>query len=253
MSFNHDAFDISVLRSDPDAFILGCQKIIRTNVKLYIASRMFSANDEDDIVQTINEELIKKLQTIATQYKSNARLLTYMSVVIRNTCLQIYKQQEKHLTTTPYPEIPPARHSNPLNDMIITDEVRRLQTIVELYHRKRFKLVLCLKLHFRMPVLERDIRNYFPAITKEDKDMLISTFFTAYDTMSVEDVFETIGPMFTKYDGVTTTWKSIRRWTLDHIGRVIILLNGDPPQRAYNEESLKILFDYYVNFHQDNQ
>ena len=61
MSHSHDELDITLLRADPNAFILQCQNIINIFVKKYIGSGMFNGDDKDDIVQSINEVLIKKI------------------------------------------------------------------------------------------------------------------------------------------------------------------------------------------------
>lgn len=244
MPIDQNEFDISLLRRDPDAFLILCQKYIHINVKYYIKRGMFDRSEYDDIVQMVNELLIRKLPSIAAHFSGEVLLRTYVGVVLQNICLQIYRQQKNTVITIPLPETL-AHNSSPEHDLIIEGELKRLHTVLQMYHDDRFKILICFKLHLRIPLQRSDITKWCPAIHDDDRELLMMAFGGMFEEMSVETVFETITRMFNKYEHKKTFGDSTRRWTKAQIVKTLKLLNGNPPQRAHNEETLKILLDKY--------
>ncbi|MDD8018849.1 MAG: hypothetical protein PHP42_10790 [Bacteroidota bacterium] len=244
MPLEHNVFDISLLRKNPDAFILLCQKAIHITVKQYTKSGMFDKEEHDDIIQTVNEKLIEKLPSIAVHFSGEVLLQTYINVVIRRICLQLYKGRNKVVETIPLSEHIQA-DGGPDLDLIIEAEIQRFHTIMQLYQDDRFKMVICFKLHYRLPLRRYEIVRWCPKILKDDKESLMMTFGGMYEEMEVEKVFEEIAAMFNKYEEKAVHGDSIRRWTKAHVEKTIKLLNGTPPRRTHSDESLKILLDKY--------
>ena len=85
--------DIALLHSDPTALVLKYQETIRFIAEQYVRSGMFSPGDTEDVIQSINEGLLERIPAIATHYNKTATLITYLSAIIRNICLQL---REKH-------------------------------------------------------------------------------------------------------------------------------------------------------------
>ncbi len=78
MSSNGNQQDVKLLREQPRELIIKYQDIIHIIVKKYIASNMFLASEYEDIVQTVNEDLLSKSERIREQYNGMALLRTVL-------------------------------------------------------------------------------------------------------------------------------------------------------------------------------
>ena len=244
MPIQHRILDISLLRADPDAFIVACQRIIDIVVRQFIGSGLFDKEDHDDIIQTINERLIHKLHVIDSQYNGLVLFATYLNVVIRNICLQIHRQQKRKKNTIPLFEIT-TEFGEPDNAIFIEEEIQRFRIIIQLFHKKKFRILLCLKIYFRIPIDEKNILNCFPQISDKHHEHLFVLFGTPFETMNGDEIFKTLTNILNIYEGKKNEPDSIRHWILDQITRILILLNGNPPRRAHNLETLKILLEHH--------
>ncbi|NUN70716.1 MAG: sigma-70 family RNA polymerase sigma factor, partial [Bacteroidetes bacterium] len=93
--------DFELLRRDRNRFILQCQRTIAIIVRFHIQKGMFPASEFDDIVQSVNEELIRRLDGVARNFNGSVMLSTYMNVVIRNICLRIHERRLRAPVTEP--------------------------------------------------------------------------------------------------------------------------------------------------------
>jgi len=245
MPHSHDDLNISLLQSDPDAFILQCQKIINIFVKRYISTGMFKPEDKDDIVQSINEALINRLPTIRTQYNGKALLQTYVSAIIQNMCFDIYNSGHESAEQVPFPESKQILYNHPEKNVLIEEEIKRFHSIIQLFHKQRSKVLLCLKVHYQLLLTLDDIDSCFPGISDQHAEFLLSSFGANYDEMKVEDMFEILTQVFNLYQAKKTQSDSLRRWTQHKADEIIQLLNGRPVRSAHNDESLKILLEKY--------
>jgi hypothetical protein len=246
MTTHQNVLELSLLRKDPASFIQECQFIIRKCIDAYRIKGMFAKTDEEDLTQSINEELIRRLPQIENQYNGKVLLNTYVSVIVQNICLKIHRDAAKVIETMPLDEASEFAYETNY-DILIKDEIERLSAILELFHTQRKRLVVCLKVYCRLMFDEEEILNYFPDISEYDKNILMAAFCGPYDEMSVEEIFSIVTVILNKYEGKNNQWDSTRRWTQDRLNRIIMLLNGNPPRHTYTEESFKILLDNYFH------
>lgn len=235
--------EIELLRRDRNEFILQCQHIIALVVNYHIHRGMFPASDHHDIVQSVNVELIRRLDSIERNFNGSVLLNTYMNVVIRNICLRIYERTRRSPVTEPITEYGAALEPEALNPMLLQDEYRRFSILLRLFGTKQAKIVFCFKIYFRMPVTEHDVRRAFDRITDEQRGHLLERFGSGYDDSMEIDNFNIVAPLMNIQEMNATSGRSLRRWTLEQLTRTIALLNGDPPVRSHTKETIKLLLE----------
>ncbi|MCK9407894.1 MAG: hypothetical protein WCX28_04170 [Bacteriovoracaceae bacterium] len=206
---------------------------------------MFAPTQFDDTVQTINEELINRLHRIEQNFNGSVLLNTYMNVVIRNICIRIHEKSRTEIKTEPLTdELIPHDHGN-IHSLMFQDEYRRLAIVLKLYGAKQSKLKFCFKIYFRMPVTGLDVDSTFDTATGVEREYLLQHFGNTFDDTLEIDNFNILAPMMNKQERNNTTGSSLRRWTLEHLSRVIKLLNGTPPVKTHTKETVKILFEQF--------
>ncbi len=246
MQHSHDMLDIALLRSDRNAFILRCQTIIDIVTKNFVKSGLFNAEQLKDVTQTVNEVLIARLPAIERNYNGTSQMVTYINAVIRNICLDIHKKEQKSITAVPVGERDHADDDEPiLTSLIIQDELRRFAVILRLFNRQQPKLLLCLKLYFRLPLTPADITDCFDQLPPEELSGLLALFGSGYDERLESENFNIIAPLMNRKEDSVTSGASLRRWSNEQVIRIIAMLNKGSLQRTHTKETIRTLLDYY--------
>ncbi len=242
--------DIALLQSDPHELILRYQETIGIIVKSYIRSGMFRATEFPDIVQQLNTELLEKIPRIRRQYNGTSLFRTYLSNIIRHSCLNLHKKRQSQPvfidTEGPYITL---ESDGIVDKLLIEHDVLTLRAIIEQFHSERFKLLLCLKLMYRIPINRQDVVKWWPACPERDLTTLVAATASEAGKLTDRHVFELLRPMSNKAEMNTSSADSIRRWTDERILTILGLLNGSPPASAHTRETLGILLeDFFTPF-----
>jgi RNA polymerase sigma factor (sigma-70 family) len=241
--------DVELLRTNPKQLIVKYHKMVEIVVKKYISTGMFEATEFDDIVQSVMESLLSKLPAMQRQYNATSLFKTYLAGIIRNICLKLYHKNTRRVKSV---ELDGSVQSEPddLTDRHLIDHVvSRFRVVVGLYHSQRPKLLLCLKLYFRLPVVAQDIRLPYPLCTPADLESLLRSFDGKYETMNEYEIYEIVTPIMNKYERKSNSADALRKWTHSKIQEIIRILNGDPPRFNFDKETLRILVeDHFVPF-----
>ncbi|MFA6541639.1 MAG: hypothetical protein WCT99_08545 [Bacteroidota bacterium] len=246
MSALQDELDISLLQSDQGAFLMQCQNIVGIVVRKSIASGMFNKTDEEDIVQSVNEILFTKLPSIKSLYSGKSLLQTYVGAVIQNICRDLYWENANTIESVAVWDEKEELTVDPTSEMYFQDELERFKTIMEMYGTTAGKIILCLKIQYRLMITQEEIEQSFPVAFKKYKRTLME-FTGPYEFLSVQQSFELLAAAFNRQERKQTHWDSLRRWTMKKTKRIITLLNGTPPVRAHNYDSVKILLEEYIH------
>jgi RNA polymerase sigma factor (sigma-70 family) len=239
--------DVELLMSDPNALLLKYQETVRIIVKKYIEGGMFRAAEFDDIVQEINVSLLAKISAMQRQYNGKSLFKTYFSVIVRNICLKAHRRGDKDIDFIQedlsgyFVENAHERRS------AIEHEVRRFRTVLSLYDTQRPKLLLCLKLYFRIPVNPEDIRLWYPECSGEDQALFLRHFGLNYDQLSDIDIYKIVTPIMNRNEKRSNSVDAIRKWTDSKVREIIDLLNGRPKRTNHSAETLKILVDDFFS------
>lgn len=238
-----DTLDITLLKNNKHEFILRCQRIIEFIVKRFVTSGMFTSGQFQDTVQSVNEELIRRLESVERNYNGSVLLNTYMNVVIRNICLRIHEHNRTRISMEPLTDELPSHSHDHLNAIVIQEEYRQLALALRLFGAKREKIVLCLRIYFRLSIPEQELRTFFTLLSPDDLSFLQQRFGENFDDTLEIDNFNAVAPFINAQEQNATTGASLRRWTLEYVSRIIALMNGNPPVKAHTKETIKILLE----------
>lgn len=239
--------DVKLLQDNPHALLLKYQETIKIIVKKYIAGGMFKAPEYNDIVQEINVSLLAKIPAMQKQYNGKSLFKTYFSVIVRNICLKIHHRAKKDVDflqedlTDYFVENTHERSS------VIEHELRRFKSILSLYGAQRPKLLFCLKLYFRIPIIEEDVRLWYPKCIAADEIFLMKHFGQSYDRLSDFDIYKLVTPVMNRNEKRTNSVDAMRKWTDSKVHEIIDLLNKRPKNTNHNVETLKILVDDFFS------
>jgi DNA-directed RNA polymerase specialized sigma24 family protein len=239
--------DVELLRSNPHALLLKYQETIRIIVKKYIEAGMFKAPEFEDIVQEINASILAKIPAMQRQYNGRSLFKTYFSVIVRNICLKAHRRGQKDIDFLQEDLSAYFVENSHEKRSVIEHEVSRFRTVLSLYDRQRPKLLLCLKLYFRIPMTPEDIRLWYPECSGEDQAILMGHFGRKYDQLSDIDIYKIVTPIMNRNEKRSNSVDAIRKWTDSKVREIIDLLNKRPKRTNHSVETLKILVDDFFS------
>jgi hypothetical protein len=236
--------DIELLRKSPKELIISFQNLIEIIINQFIKSGKFSQAEQPDIIQQVNEELLKKINKIQQQFNNQSLVRTYMTVVIRNICNDIYRAKRKnieYLCDRPIAILD--NTTDIINSMIIKEEINRLHTVINLYHKQKYKLQLCLKLYFRIPFEFKDFMLIDNRIKVEEYDKFLKDI-NPYQSCNDYTIFNALILIFNALENKENKPDALRKWINLKIDEIISLLNGNTNMYFYTKETLQMLFEY---------
>lgn len=241
--------DIELLQHDPQGLLLRYQATLHIIVRSYVRSGMFRAQDTDDIIQTLNEELLRRLPAIRAQYNGSSLLKTYLSAIVRHLCINIY-----HEGSSQPEEVPLEDHTGAQNPQVtIRYDIEHTRKVFRAvlkqfdYKLELPRLLFLLKLRYRLPIEKEDILKCYPNCSQTDLNGLLKILGRDFEAMQDREIFELITPVLNKADGRANSPEAIRKWTKGRVDSIIELLNGSPPTAAFDEETIKILVEDFFS------
>jgi hypothetical protein len=247
MSYDINQKDIELLKNNPHQLILELQGLLDIIINQFIRSGKFNFTEHDEIKQQINEELLNRISKIQNQFQGKSLLRTYISVVIRNICNEIIRKRG-NTNFVSYEEIIINKTSNEtMNSLLFEEEMDRLKKALGFYYKQKSKLILCLKLKFKMPFEFIDFRNVIKDITQTEFEIFIHNINPYLNCPDIV-IFAALTDIFNKYENKIIMPDTLRKWIKLKINELIDILNGSPPASKYDEETLQILFEkcYYI-------
>lgn len=237
-----DLLDLPLLRSDRTAFLLRCQRIIGIVVRQSITRGLFPPSEHDDIVQSVNEELFRRLDGIERNFDGSVLLNTYVSAVLVNICRRLAERARRVPVMEPLTEDYTAMEQTEERSaqMLIDEERRRLERYLQMYGEKRRKLTLCLKILLKIAPSDDDLRSMDAAMPPEERTRLRQEL--SKDRTEAED-FAALALFVNRCEHTITSGNSLRRWTSEYLVRIVHLMNGDPPKRSHTKETIRLLME----------
>jgi hypothetical protein len=141
----------------------------------------------------------------------------------------------------------PERGINPEEELIIIDEIKRLDLIMKLYPRQRFQIELFLKLLCRFPVTENDISQVYPDInTMFCKNMVekINALMQTSDT----EIFRVFANLLSEAGVEHAQHESLLHAIKEKIKQITSLMNSrTKTQSNYDQKSFLFLAEKYFS------
>jgi hypothetical protein len=249
MSTGINQRDIDLLHHNPNLLILELQDLIDIIIYKFVKSRKFNNDEHQDIKQQINIALLNKVENIQKQYQGKSLLRTYFNVIIRNICNDILRHTKKSMYLYDENELKAEEGYEGIDPLILEEEMMRLRKIVDLYYSQKYKLVLCLKLKYKLAISNEDFKNVHKNINRKEINKFMD-FIEPYSECTDQKIFEGLTYVLNKFEHKRNTPDSLRKWIFDKINEIIDILNGDPPTSNYDKETLQILFEkcYYKEY-----
>jgi RNA polymerase sigma factor (sigma-70 family) len=244
----YSQFTPELLRSNPELFIQQCQPIIHACIHQYTASGLFPRSEKEDIAQSVNEYLLSSLHSIEQNYDGRVLFRTYVGVVIRNACLRVFQRQYANKIVQHIREDQAHQYEyDPTDALLLEEELERLHTVLQLFRSDQQTIYICMKLFFKIPLLQQDLRQWSRRVKSSHRKMLMRTFGRPYGQIAKEDVFDLFAIVWNSFRRYKSTGDGIHRWTARRIRDIIKLMNGNPPRRSHSFESLQTLLSEEYN------
>jgi len=222
--------------------------MIEIIVMKFIRSGGFSYQEKMDIIQTINEEILLKTHKIIDQYQGKSKFRTYLAIIIQNICYEILRKKKNNIEVEiEKVNLTDEETLSPQNSIIIQQEILRLKNALEFYYKQKDKLILCLKLKFRIPHSIIDFQQYSVKITQEEFNQFENAVNPYIETTDLS-IYQALVKICNKHEKKENSSDSLRKWISLKINELIEFLNGVPPASNYSEETLQILFEKLISF-----
>lgn len=239
--------EITLLKTDPGKLLVLYQPVVWAIVRNYFSQGSLHHREQEDWVQEINKKLLERMPRIREQYNHSSKLRTYVSVIIRNICLE--ESRRCHLLAEP--EAPPYRIPEqavePADLFLFKQEYQKLQRILRMMHKDRPRLNLLIRVWYDLPVSRCDLDYFLKPRSSLDKEELLNRLNSCLDKMKREK-FEVLSGALELLEGKLIPPDSLRKWYSAHLEELLKLMNGNPPQSAYTQESLGILLEHAKYF-----
>ena len=268
-------FEIKLLHTNPGELIILYQGMIEFIVQNQLINPGFiNRQNREDVIQTVNEHLLKKIPYIKKHYNGLSLLKTYFSVIIRNKCLEYNRSRLKQKTIylshqsdfsapgkksiiyqkkyqkTGLQEGHRYTSRQETTKRIVLDyEFRRFDAILDTYSKQKAKIELCIKYFFQIPCLISEIKAYWPQATNK---YLLLFSRKMNGKMTKTERYKNLTELINNSENKTNSNDAIRKWLADRMKELIFLLNGAPQQNYFDEETFQYFVEEYY-FTKDNK
>lgn len=238
--------DIGLLKSEPSALVVKYQWLIQYLVNGYVNRGFLTLEEQADMVQEVTARLLDGgVQRMREKYDKRTLVRTYFGVIVRSLIsdqLKKKRSQKAQLVETQeeLPEVQLAETNAGPNELLVSEEVRRLETALKLVPRIAGKLKFCMRVWVRWPLSRPIVLEYHPEAPATLVKRVVEEL-QQYATREDKEVYPTVVLVVNDAEGKATNPDSLRRWVRRKADWLIAVLTGDPPRANYSDESLQLL------------
>lgn len=237
----------AILAKNPRALVMIYLKLISRFVQRFHQKR----EERSDLIQEILTRLLAdKIFKIQKKYNADFNKLpsftSYFMVCIRNIYIDVVREgkntvQQKNMQPLPELETMPALAENTMDELLLEDEFEKLKAIFQLQVTNRYKIKVCLKLKYRLPLSTSDIHPCFAAVSSQEIAMLCQDFRFTKDLK----MFKTVVSVFNAHDPKVVKADTLRRWVENKTNEIIAQLNRMHQATIYNHTNFSDLLGLY--------
>lgn len=237
--------DRELLRDDPRALILRHQPMLIVIVKECVKRRMFSQEEVDDVIQSLNEHLLGRLDVLQGQFTGAASVSTYLSAIIHNGCASLVRRREQErgspVLSEPVADPPP----EPDSAETLRNEIRRFRGILSISVGRRPRTVLCLKGYYRLLIPAGQVEILYPG--KEFPGAILTQYNQQREGVPDKELYRLLAALLNSLEEKNNTPDALRKWTHAQLEEVILLMNVGFPGARYDKESLEALVEDFFS------
>ncbi len=249
---------IELLHNNPSRLVEEMQPFIRKTVFYFLLRIQARPDLHDEIVQTINEKLLsQKLTVIQRQYNQSVKFLTYFTKIISNMCKEYMRSRsvrQKYFADLEESNISLlSREKDFLENVVIQEEVQRLDYYLRMYFKDYSRLVIGLKFYIRYPVTVGELEKKQSCATNAGDVGLGYFLENQYAEATDKEIYSRLVRIFKTNGKKETSPDSVRKWIQCRMDKIIELLNQgnfEGVSTNYTRETFKILLLKYFEMKQ---
>ena len=201
---------------------------------------------KDDLVQDAIYKLLVQKDEILKNFKGISSFKTYLTSVIYRQCYRILQSNVYRKRTSHTPVELILAHPQEISKQDFLYLYKQLDNVFEMYHKKKFRIVFCLKLIYSIPVESIDeVKLCFPLLPSSEHEIVFRRIKELPVDISNKDVFRTITPFINLNDQKENTPDAIRKWVYLKIEEMIDILNHSNSEASFTKETFQILVEKY--------
>jgi DNA-directed RNA polymerase specialized sigma24 family protein len=239
--------EVSLMQENPGALVTLYQEMIGHIVIHFVSSGLFHPSEIDEVVQSVNLDLLLKMPVIRRQYNGTTLLKTYISTIVRNTCLRLKQKQRLSPLSTVLDEEAVADPERVDNRLILKDAIEQFRLILKMFDRQLPKLLLALKIYYQIPMHRDELVSWYPRSDSTVLNALVTLFTRTTDRLTPNRVYQQVAPIINALEGKDNTPDAFRKWSSDKIDEIIDLLNGSSKSRNFDRDSLRELVEDFFS------
>lgn len=239
--------DIEILRQDPSALIYKYRDMIRIIVVNAMAGGLGGRERIASVVDTVTSELMLRIPSIQANYNGTSLVRTYVSAVVRNICrsLRMSQPAEKSLDDPAHEEAVPLAS---MHERYSINQARSVfRAILLQFDRSLPKLIVCLKLKFRIALGREDFLRWQPGCDQHILSDFLADMQTWPESLTDMEIFRRSTPLFNHLQSKEATDDTVRRWTSSKIAEIADALNCSIPGAHFDEETIRLLTEDYFS------
>jgi DNA-directed RNA polymerase specialized sigma24 family protein len=246
----------ALLASHPHAVVM----IYRNLIAGYVQRRHYHHEEREDILQEmLSRILADKILRIQKKYDAHFSQMpsftSYFMVCVRNIYMDIVREGKfAMLQREGEPREVPEKTDfmnakGILGKAVLEEEFFRVRSIFRLQPAIYGKLVLCLKLKFRLPVAAEDATRCFPDCSATDVELLSRDYRCWKD----RDLFQAVVAIFNRHESRPIQADTLRKWIENKTATVIELLNQMHQAPVYDVGNIADLLNLFFEAQDDHE
>ena len=246
---NDNEEDVRLLHQHPDALLVKYQELFKMTVMEFILSKLVRVDEYDEVIQTINLEMLDNLPTIRRNYDGRARLRTYVTKLATNTCLKFARDRKVHVGLEAVKKNPHVASDSASHAALLSEAADLFHATLDLFGPRLPRILVLLKLYCKLNISMDDVSAAYPGASPRAAANLVKRFGTDYSGLKEKIILEKAAPCLNALEGTRLTAESYRRSINILVREICVLLNGNPPTSSFDYDDIKILVeDFFYPF-----
>lgn len=240
--------DLYWMKNDPEKLLIKYQPLFKLISRKYAGDGYYSISDSNEILQLINEKMFTNINKIIDQFDGRVLVRTYLSSICRNIILEYTRSTKRRneLLQKYFVADSAKCEYSPTPVIYIKDEFRRFNIILNLFGSKKNKLILLMKLIYRIKVDRVDFLLFNKEVSKVITNEQIDAFNSDI-SLKDKDIYRILAFNIELATRKRCHPDTLRKWFNHKTTEIITLMNGYPPRAAYAEDTLQILVEKYYD------
>lgn len=245
MNMQDDQAEVLLLATQPYELLIRYQPVFEMITRKFARNGYYPFGDCSEMLQLVNEKICMHIWRISGRFDGRVLVRTYLSAICRNIIREHIRSSRHRVDLLRQNVAGESCFQLPVYaGIIFREEFKRLDKILFLMGPSRNKMLLTMKVVYRIPVSMGD----FLAFDPEARDFVSESMIEILNRdagLKDKDVYRLIMPLFSRGENQISHPDTIRKWFNYKTMDIIRLMNGSPPRASYAYDTLQILVEKY--------